>query len=902
MLAQLKEDAVPATDTMTILRAAGSQNMTKIWRADGTISPYDNAKNFRIRDVTLTSIRGLFKLISMLANDPHSCAIRGKFIGAAKAQEVAPPEMAGHYWRVTELYEEVPHHWLLTDVDGYRPEGIDPCKQPEAAVDQYISRCLPECFQGVSYIWQLSASAGAPGKEGVLKVHLWFWLKTPYTGSQLTAWARAKAVDLDPSVLRNIQPNFTAAPVFEDGVSDPVENRIGFQEGWAGDEVELLISSEILESTRAVRTDSDLDLVDPREKPGLIGLFCRTYSIEEVMERWLPDVFEFQEGSERRLNFLQGGGSPGGAFVSDCREYIVNMHNTDPMQGRATNKWDLVRHYVLGDKDDGADPLELAVISSRPSHLAMVDLVAGLSEIKAAQRALKAEAAGTWTEKVGSAADQFELREVADAIKREKGLDVVALEQLAGMLQEKFKGFGIKVGIATARELVGRAGKRIGVPSGSAPDWAKTWSFVTDGDFFFDLRTKEKVSERGFNAMHNRNMKPFMDPITGMVPSASSYALNEWHLPCVAHTTYMPPAGAVFEMLDTTWANTYRPESVPHADDSWKVEGSDGWRAVEIVKAHLRKLLPNRRERRLFASWLAHNVRFPGKKIRWAPYLHGYEGDGKSFFLTLLGAVMGDRQVRSVSGSTLESNFTDWAIGYAVIGIEEMKQHNHNRYEVMNRLKPFITNGEVEIHPKGKASYTCPNVSNYLIFSNYLDGAPIDENSRRYMFLSSAIHVDELPKLNESGYFAALFGCRTQGAALRGWLLDLEIESEFDPDGRAPMTEIRKTVVEMSRTETESLARDAIEYGIEGVCGTALSSAHLTGYIKDKIGDDAEVGTHKVNSLLTRLGFKLYGKKKWRGDHRKIWTKGPDRFWSEIKKELDATIGKEIDFSEDGDD
>lgn len=902
MSAVLKEAPAPA-DFITVLRTAGALNMTKVWKADGTISAYDDARNFRVKEYQLTGIGGLFKLLGKIAPDPHVCAIRGKFVGAARAQELAAPEIADHYRRLGELYEEVPHHWFLTDVDGYRPEGIDPCADPVGAIEQYVSRCLPECFQGVSYVWQLSASAGAPGKEGILKAHLWFWSKQAWTGPQLTAWARAKGVELDISVLRKVQPNFTAAPVFEDGVADPVAVRMGIEQGWAGDEVDLVIDPAILEGVVDPGAGgSDTELVDPKTKPGMIGLFCRTFSMDEVIERWLPEEFEYQEGSERRLTWLGGGGSAGGAFISDCREYIVNMHNSDPMQGRATNKWDLVRHFVLGAADEGADPLELAVISQRPSHLAMVDMVAALPEIKAAQREARAEAAGEWSQRVSGAADQFELREVADEIKREKGLDVVALEQLAGAIQAKFKDFGIKLPIATVRGLLGRTGRsgRISAPVGNAPAWAKPWAFITDGDFFFDLATKDKVTERGFNAMHTRNMKPFADQITGVVPSASGYALNEWHLPCVAHTCYMPTAGDVFEMLDTTWANTYRPNSVPGEDDSWKEEGSEGWKAVELVKAHLRRFIPNRRERRLFASWLAHNVKFPGRKIRWAPYLHGAEGDGKSFFLSLLGATMGGRQVRSVNGSTLESSFTDWAIGYAVVGIEEMKQHGHNRYEVMNRIKPFITNGEVEIHPKGKASYVCPNVSNYIIFSNYLDGAPIDENSRRYMFLSSGIRADQIKSLTESGYFADLFKTIEDApGALRGWLLGLDLDAEFAADGRAPETEIRKTVVELSRTETESLARDAIEEGVEGVCATALSAQHLSGFIKDQLGDEADVNTNRINSLLTRLGFRLYERKRWGDSKRRIWIRGEDRHWSVIKKELDATKGKVFGFGEE---
>lgn len=896
------KDVAEPVDFITVLRCLEPLTLTKTWQADGSVRPYDDAKHYHIREYQLTGIHGLHKLLVKISPDARSSAVRGRFIGAARAQEVEKPSKPDLYRKIGSLFDEVPHHWFMTDVDGFRPEGIDPCLQPVEAISQYIERCLPAEFQGVTYVWQLSASAGAPGKEGILKAHLWFWLRGAYTGSQLTAWARATGAELDVSVLRNVQHNYTAAPRFEDGATDPVPVRLGIEQGWASDEVDLTISEAILAGVHEYEAGESKDLIDPKTKPGLIGLFCRVYSIEEVMERWLDDVFEFQDGSERRLNFLQGGGSPGGAFISDCREYIVNMHDSDPMQTRATNKWDLVRHYVYGELDDGADPLELAVISQRPSHLAMMDMVAALPEVLAAQREAKSEAAGVWKDRVAGAADEFALREVADSIRREPGLDVVALEQLAGLIQGKFRSFGIKLPIAAVRGLTGctaRGARAAPQVAGNAPAWARPWCFVTDGDVFFDTGTKEKVSERGFNAMYTRNMKPFADPITGIVPSASGYCLNEWHLPCVSHMTYMPTAGAVFDMLGSTWANTYRPDSVPDGGGDYKTEGSAGYAAVETIKAHMRKFIPNRRERRLFASWLAHNVKFPGVKIRWAPYVHGYEGDGKSFFVELLGTVMGGRQVRTVSGSTLESNFTDWAIGYAVVVIEEMKQHGHNRYEVMNRIKPFITNGTVEIHPKGRASYSAPNTANYLILSNYLDGAPIDENSRRYMFLSSGIRMDELQGMNDSGYFAKLFGTLTEANAIRQWLLDFDLDEEFDADGRAPETEIKKTVVELTRTETESLARDAIEHGVEGVCCTALSAQHLSGFVKDQIGDDADVNTHRINSLLTRLGFRFYARKKWRGAMRRVWIKGPDRFWSEIKSELDVTEGRDFEAQDD---
>jgi hypothetical protein len=578
------------------------------------------------------------------------------------------------------------------------------------------------------------------------------------------------------------------------------------------------------------------------------------------------------------------------------------MHSSDPLQGRATHKWDLVRHYVFGKKDEGAEPLDLAVMSTRPSQIAMTEMVGGLPEIKEAMRDTNVAAIKTWEDRVAAAADVFGLKEVAAEIKRQGGIDAVARENLAGLVQARFKGLDNKIPLTLARSLVGISakGKVTTMPVGAAPAWAKPWCFIKDCDKFYNLETKEAVTERGFNAIHTRNMKPFADDF-GNVPVASHYALNEWHLPCVSHLLYMPTADAVFEMLGSTWANTYQPSSVTECAD-YTTELSGGCLAVESIKGHLQKFLPNQRERHLFKSWLAHNVQHPGRKIRWAPYLHGYEGDGKSFFINLLAAAMGARQVRTVSGSTLQSNFTDWAMGYAVIGIEEMKQHGHNRYEVMNKIKPLITNDEVEIHPKGKASYFAPNTSNYIILSNYLDGAPIDEHSRRYMFLSSGIRQDELVGMSDSGYFAELFAAVADHAgAIRSWLLEYELDAEFDANGRAPKTDIRRTVIELSRTETEDIARDAIECGIEGVCQTAISSAHLTMYLINKLGVDADIKTTRVNSLLSNLGFRLHARMKWRGDMRRIWFKGEDRNWSAIKSELDATIGKEFQFAEEDD-
>lgn len=902
----MTQPATVVKDHVTLLKTAGKLILTKKWKADGTIEAYDLAKNFQVSSIGLSSLKGLERLLEKYASNPQVCAIRGQFIGSDRAAGAFTQELTGHYHRILELFDEVPHHWLAIDIDNHTPVGADPLRQPEAAIDQYIAKHLPACFQNVSYVWQLSSSAGAPGKEHLLKAHVFFWLKTPYTGPQLTAWARLNNLSLDVSVWRRVQPNFIAAPVFEEGVADPVPQRFGRSDGWEGDEVDLVIGEEALAQAHVLENtgqSGDRELVDPRQKPGLIGAFCRAYPIEEVIENWLSDHFQFSEpGNDRRLDHLgTDTGARGGAWIHSDREHIQSQHNSDPFLGRITNKWDLVRHYRFGHLDEGKDAFELMDISARPSHLAMLEFASSLEPVRREAAEAKREAGSGWKEKIEAARDPVGLQEVCSEIAAERGLDNIARHRLAGLAQERFRVFDIKLPIAEVRNQVGLGRRHRPELAGDAPDWARNWCFCTDGDWFFNLATKEKVTERGFNAMHTRFMHHYGDPETGLLPSASSYALNEWRLPTVSHLVYMPTAQDVFEMLGCTWGNLYRPGLAPGIDEDYKVPGTAGYDAVEIVKAHLRIFVPNRRERRIFASWLAHNVQQPGRKIRWAPYVHGLEGDGKSFFANLLSSCMGPINLRTVSGSTIEaSSFTDWAIGYSVAVIEEMMLQGHNRYDVANKIKPFITNTDVEIHPKGRASYSAPNCTNYLVLSNYLDGAPVTESDRRYFFLSGALSLKEIRRLSAEGYFKRLFDIlETNVEALRAWLLDFELDVEFDADGRAPESEARASAIELSRSDTETAAHDIIEAGVEGVCEQVVSSAHLSAAVKAKMGSEAELGTHRVNRLLSRLGYKFKGRHKWRGDHRRIWVIGDGFMWSEAKAFLDATIGKEFKNEED---
>ncbi|TAN29575.1 MAG: hypothetical protein EPN31_06205 [Castellaniella sp.] len=248
------------TDTLTILRHQ-SNLLAKTWRADGTIAAYDQAKFFTQSSVPLAGIADLSAQLAQLQDDPHACVIRGAYLGDDHAAEVGLAPEHGRVRRLLELFDDTPHHWVLVEVDDFQPLTADPVRDPVPAIDEYIATCLPECFQGAAYHWQLSNSAGHATKGGVLKVHIWFWLATPYTSAQLKAWVKTIAIALDDSVLNPVQVHYTAAPVFEPGVVDPVPVRSGFVSGLLDDAVTLTIDQATLDQAQALRPRQRGDLV-----------------------------------------------------------------------------------------------------------------------------------------------------------------------------------------------------------------------------------------------------------------------------------------------------------------------------------------------------------------------------------------------------------------------------------------------------------------------------------------------------------------------------------------------------------------------------------------------------------------------------------------------------------------
>ena len=92
---------------------------------------------------------------------------------------------------------------------------------------------------------------------------------------------------------------------------------------------------------------------DPLEKPGIVGTFCRTYSITEAIEKFIPDIYT-PSAMDGRYDYIPADSSAGVVVYDD--KFAYSHHATDPACGQLMNAFDAVRIHKFGRLDDKASP------------------------------------------------------------------------------------------------------------------------------------------------------------------------------------------------------------------------------------------------------------------------------------------------------------------------------------------------------------------------------------------------------------------------------------------------------------------------------------------------------------------------------------------------------------------
>ena len=203
--------------------------------------------------------------------------------------------------------------------------------------------------------------------------------------------------------------------------------------------------------------------------------------------------------------------------------------------------------------------------------------------------------------------------------------------------------------------------------------------------------------------------------------------------------------------------------------------------------------------------------------------LLGGPGAGKGTLSEIMQAVLGPVNVALISPAMMKADFNEWAVGVVFGVFNEVHIPGDRRDQVMNAIKPLITDPTISIslkHRDGKCQVK--NFTNYIAFSNDKSATYLSGEDRRWCIVFSPIQTKEQAEaLNTTGHFTEIRWLTSpEGAsALRYYFMKRVISPDFPLTGHAPATKYRAEVIDQSKNSLQIAVEDIIEDGDEPLIG-----------------------------------------------------------------------------------
>lgn len=117
---------------------------------------------------------------------------------------------------------------------------------------------------------------------------------------------------------------------------------------------------------------------NPLEKEGVVGAFCKTYTVYDVLDELIPGTY-METHDPDRFTYI-GATTTGGAVVYDDGLFIYSNHATDPAGGMLLNAFDLVRVHRFGELDKKTKAG--TAVNKLPSYAKMCEFAAADERVK----------------------------------------------------------------------------------------------------------------------------------------------------------------------------------------------------------------------------------------------------------------------------------------------------------------------------------------------------------------------------------------------------------------------------------------------------------------------------------------------------------------------------------------
>ena len=310
------------------------------------------------------------------------------------------------------------------------------------------------------------------------------------------------------------------------------------------------------------------------------------------------------------------------------------------------------------------------------------------------------------------------------------------------------------------------------------------------------------------------------------------------------------PANSIWDQGGTRVLNSFRKLDTPCKEGD-----------TSLFTEHLAKLLPNERDRTILLSYMAGMIQFPGVKFQWCPLIQGTEGNGKTLLSKCMTAALGREYCHEAKASQIAGQFNSWLLDKMFINVEDV-YYPEGKAEVLEVLKPMITNLEQPIREMRKAEGTKRVCANFILNSNHKDALRKSENDRRLCILFTAQQCKA--DLERDGmtkeYFAKIYQWLEQEggyAAVTHMLRTFKIPEEFGFTclmSRAPDTTSTAEAITAGLGRIEQEIVECVIQGNEGMANGWISSTALDRMlIEHRMAHS--IPRNKRRDMLATLGY-----------------------------------------------
>ncbi|PWG15835.1 primase-helicase family protein [Salibaculum griseiflavum] len=511
---------------------------------------------------------------------------------------------------------------------------------------------------------------------------------------------------------------------------DPDELLESFPGNWK-DHTQLPMRSDE-SSARAADPNRRMEL--PTDKSGIMGAWCRTYTVDDCITEFLSDVYEpgVSTDGHNRYTYLQGTGS-NGAVSYDDGLFLYSNHGTDPIEG-AANAWDLCRIHLFGELDK--DAREGTSPGSLPSFKAMAKFA---SEQEDVQIEIAREVNGLFDD-----ADDEDEEEEADPapggrvkknpLSEHEESDEIEKDDFVDTFEDDIDAFlggsdaaeeddidAFLGGADEPEEKPKKKKKKKKKPLTLLEQMNRDHAFVQNGStpLIADFRQEKKVNWRsvfGFQTEYRNRLVPDHE--------GKMKTLANWWLDHPKRQSY--PLGVVFrpdEKVSKGMLNLWT---------GWAIE-PDPAQDCQFILDYIWRILANQDQEHYdyLLSWLADIVQNPAQKPGVALVLKGLKGAGKDTLAEIMRRIVGDRHRAKITDTKMIGDKFNAAFETALIAQLEEASWGGNM-DAKGTLQSYITSPTIRIERKGVDAIELDSFVRLIFTANEDWVVPATADERRY--------------------------------------------------------------------------------------------------------------------------------------------------------------------------